>query len=100
MFDGELQHVADSFVQIGDTFRGEFISRLEGINACAEERFRRVDVSQAEHFGLIEQHAIIPVVHIPELYALNGRVGSWNGSIVQPTGAWDLANVWLGADRP
>ena len=49
---------------------------------------------------LIAQHAIIPVVHLPELYGIGVRVGSWNAPVVRPTGAWDLASVWLGADKP
>ena len=50
--------------------------------------------------ALIEGNAIIPVVHLPEIYALGARVESWNGPLILATGAWDLAAVWLGADKP
>jgi ABC-type transport system substrate-binding protein len=38
---------------------------------------------------------IVPVVHVPELYAIGVRMQSWNGRAVLPSGAWNLANVWL-----
>jgi peptide/nickel transport system substrate-binding protein len=50
--------------------------------------------------ALLEGNAIIPVVHLPEIYALGARVESWNGPLILATGAWDLASVWLGADKP
>lgn len=57
--------------------------------------------------ALVERDVIVPVVHLPALYGLGDRVESWNGPIVSPTGAWNLANVWLRselildkADRP
>jgi MarR-like DNA-binding transcriptional regulator SgrR of sgrS sRNA len=49
---------------------------------------------------LLEHHVVIPVVHVPELYGLGERVEWWNGPAVLPTGAWDLANVWLRTERP
>ena len=50
--------------------------------------------------ALVDRHAIIPVVHLPQIAALGARVESWNGPMILPTGAWDLANVWLGAAKP
>jgi len=45
--------------------------------------------------ALVERDVIVPVVHLPALYGLGDRVESWNGPVVWPTGAWNLANVWL-----
>jgi peptide/nickel transport system substrate-binding protein len=45
--------------------------------------------------ALLERDLLIPIVHLPQLYAVSGRVESWNGPAVLPDGDWDLANVWL-----
>jgi hypothetical protein len=45
--------------------------------------------------ALLERDVIVPVVHVPELHAIGTRVHSWNGPAVLPSGAWNLANVWL-----
>lgn len=47
--------------------------------------------------ALLERSVIVPIVHVPELYAVSPRVESWNGPAVLASGAWNLANVWLGA---
>jgi len=47
--------------------------------------------------ALLTPDIIVPVVHVPELYAIGLRVQSWNGPAVLPSGAWNLANVWLNA---
>jgi peptide/nickel transport system substrate-binding protein len=46
---------------------------------------------------LLAADIIVPVVHVPELYAIGPRAQSWNGPAVLPSGAWNLANVWLNA---
>jgi MarR-like DNA-binding transcriptional regulator SgrR of sgrS sRNA len=51
-------------------------------------------VARAE-LALLEQFVIVPVVHLPALYGTSERVDAFNGSVVLPTGAWNLANVWL-----
>ena len=45
--------------------------------------------------ALMDGDVIVPIVHIPELYAVGARVNSWNGPVVLPSGAWNFANVWL-----
>jgi ABC-type transport system substrate-binding protein len=50
--------------------------------------------------ALLERDIIIPIVHLPVLYGLGERVESWNGPAVSPTGAWNLANIWLRRDTP
>jgi peptide/nickel transport system substrate-binding protein len=47
--------------------------------------------------ALLERDILVPVAHVPELYAIGSRVHSWNGPAVVPSGAWNLANVWLSA---
>jgi hypothetical protein len=49
-----------------------------------------------EH-ALVEHHVLVPIVHVPELYAVSPRFESWNGPAVLPSGAWNLANAWLSA---
>ena len=50
--------------------------------------------------SLLEHDIIVPVVHVPALYGLGERVESWSGPAVSPTGAWNLANVWLRSESP
>ena len=47
--------------------------------------------------ALLATDVIVPVVYVPELYAVGLRVHSWNGPAVLPSGAWNFANVWLNA---
>jgi len=54
------------------------------------------DVLSAER-AMLATDIIVPVVHVPELYAVAPRVQSWNGPAVLSSGAWNLANVWLNA---
>lgn len=57
------------------------------------------DVYRVER-SLLEHDIIIPIVHVPELYGMSERVDSWKGPVVLPSGAWDLANVWLKPESP
>ena len=45
--------------------------------------------------ALLERAVLVPIVHVPELYAVSPRFQTWNGSAVLASGAWNLANVWL-----
>jgi len=54
------------------------------------------DVLAAER-AMLATDIVIPIVHVPELYAVGPRVQSWNGPAVLPSGAWNLADVWLNA---
>lgn len=49
--------------------------------------------------ALLQNGVVVPLVHVPELFGLGARVDSSSTEVVLPTGAWDLANVWLGPDR-
>jgi ABC-type transport system substrate-binding protein len=57
------------------------------------------DVYRVER-ALLDRSMIVPVVHVPDVYAVGARVESWNGAAIDATGAWDLANVWLEAATP
>ena len=47
--------------------------------------------------AMLERDVIVPIVHVPELYAVSPRVESWNGPAVLASGSWNLANAWLSA---
>jgi hypothetical protein len=50
--------------------------------------------------ALVQQDVVVPVVHLTDLYGVGDRVEFWRAPAVLPSGAWDLANVWLRPDRP
>lgn len=54
-----------------------------------------IDVVYRFERALVDRAVIVPVVHLSEVYGLGDAVQSWNGSLIQPSGALDLANVWL-----
>jgi ABC-type transport system substrate-binding protein len=45
--------------------------------------------------ALVDRVVVVPVVHLPELYALGERVGPSAGPIVNPMGGWSLADAWV-----
>jgi hypothetical protein len=45
--------------------------------------------------ALLQPHVIVPVVHVPALYAIGDRLESFAGPIVLPSGGWNLADAWL-----
>jgi ABC-type transport system substrate-binding protein len=45
--------------------------------------------------ALLQPHVIVPVVHVPALYAIGDRLESFAGPIVLPAGGWNLADAWL-----
>lgn len=49
--------------------------------------------------ALLQNAVVVPLIHVPELVALGARVDLWTRPAVRPTGAWDLANLWIRADR-
>jgi len=42
----------------------------------------------------------VPIVHLPDLYGLSDRVGTWNRPPVSGSGAWNFADVWLRSGAP
>jgi MarR-like DNA-binding transcriptional regulator SgrR of sgrS sRNA len=49
---------------------------------------------------LIDRAVVVPVVHVPEIYGLSDRVGTWNAPAVRASGAWNFADVWLRGGTP
>jgi hypothetical protein len=52
------------------------------------------DLYQAER-KLLDQHAVIPLFHLPVASAAGRRVRDWEPD---PTGTWRISEVWLEAD--
>ncbi len=50
--------------------------------------------------ALLDRYVVVPVVHVPELYGVADRVDAWSGEPVLPTGAWNVANIWLRTEQP
>jgi peptide/nickel transport system substrate-binding protein len=50
--------------------------------------------------ALLDPRVIVPVVHLPELYAIGPLVDAWHGPVILPSGAWDLGGVWIRTDKP
>jgi peptide/nickel transport system substrate-binding protein len=44
---------------------------------------------------VLDQHAVIPLLHLPDVYAAARHVNSWNEPFVLTSGAWNFADVWL-----
>ena len=53
--DGLVEDGFDASAEAGDLRRGKFVRRDSGIDAGAEKRFVRIDVSQSREHFLIEQ---------------------------------------------
>lgn len=58
-----------------------------------------IDVVARAERALLEQQVLVPIVHVPALYAVSERVDWLDGPIVLPSGRWNLENVWLDPDR-
>jgi len=48
----------------------------------------------------LETAMIVPLVHVRDVYAVGERVDSWNEPMILPSGAWNLAGVWVKAVPP
>ena len=81
------------------TALGPRASRVLPVDATVPAGAPLEDVFRLER-ALLEPRVIVPIVHLPELYALGAHVEAWNGPIVLPSGAWDFGNVWVRADKP
>ena len=44
---------------------------------------------------VLETSVVVPVLRAPELYGLGERVETWDGRAISPTGAWNLASLWI-----
>ena len=50
--------------------------------------------------SLVEEFRVIPLVHLPELYASRATVRIWQTQGLTKTGEWRLDDVWLAPERP
>jgi ABC-type transport system substrate-binding protein len=57
------------------------------------------EVYQAEQ-RLLDRSILVPIVHLPEIYGMSDRVGTWSASAVRASGEWNFADVWLRNGRP
>jgi ABC-type transport system substrate-binding protein len=57
------------------------------------------DVYRAEQ-RLLAQGALVPLVHVPELYVAGTQVDIWNEPMVLPWGTWNFAEIWLKTSTP
>jgi hypothetical protein len=48
----------------------------------------------------VAEGAVVPLLHVPELYAAGREVDSWSEPMVLPWGTWNLADIWLKASTP
>ncbi len=62
----------------------------------SETRETPEDVYAAER-KLIEGFTVVPLVDVPEIVGLGGRVKNW---LAPPWGEWRLDEVWLEAEKP
>src|SRR5262249_29956450 len=59
-----------------------------------------VDEAYRTESSIIDRSIVIPIVHLPDMYAAADRVSPWQSQPVTGTGAWNLADVWLRAMQP
>jgi peptide/nickel transport system substrate-binding protein len=83
-----------------DRVLAQLISRLGVPNAALAETGMTLEGLYGLERSLVDRRAVIPLVHLSELYALGARVESWNGPILLPSGAWALPDVWLKPEKP
>ena len=50
--------------------------------------------------SIIDRSVVIPIVHLPDVYAAVDRLSVWQAPPVLGTGAWNFADVWLRAAQP
>ena len=50
--------------------------------------------------ALIEDFRVIPLVHLPEIYASRPAVRTWQTPGLLKTGGWRLEDIWLAPERP
>jgi len=50
--------------------------------------------------SILESGNVIPLVHLPEVYAVSPRVRSWNTPAVLRTGEWRFQDVWVLPESP
>ena len=54
----------------------------------------------ANERALVEEHAVIPIAHLPELYAVSSRVSFWHTRGLSESGIWHFDDLWLETELP
>jgi peptide/nickel transport system substrate-binding protein len=54
-----------------------------------------LDATYRAEQALIDRVVVVPIAHVPELYALGERVGFSARPAANPTGGWNLADIWV-----
>jgi hypothetical protein len=54
----------------------------------------------AAEASVVRDFRVIPLCHVPELYAVSPRVKSRSGPGVLASGAWRFEDLWLEAPKP
>jgi MarR-like DNA-binding transcriptional regulator SgrR of sgrS sRNA len=70
---------------------------LQRLNVDSAAYARSLDEVYRAEQALVDDAIVVPLVHVPELYAAGSQVESWSEPIVLPWGAWNFANLWLKA---
>jgi uncharacterized protein (DUF2342 family) len=83
-----------------DRVLAQLLSRLGVRNATLGEAGMTLEGLYGLERSLVDRRAVIPLVHLSELYGLGARVESWNGPVLLPSGAWALPDVWLKPEKP
>jgi hypothetical protein len=68
--------------------------------AAIQSQAPSLDVVYQAEQKLLDRSIVVPLVHLPEIYGLSDRVGTWNAASVRAAGAWNFADVWLRGGRP
>jgi hypothetical protein len=50
--------------------------------------------------GLVEDFRVVPIAHLPHVYASSGRLHAWRSAGIGRAGNWRLDDLWLDPERP
>jgi ABC-type transport system substrate-binding protein len=79
---------------------------LAGLAASLGAReFLHVSGSALEHLyagerALVDEHRVIPLFHLPEIYGCGPRLNSWSTPGLLRMGEWRLDDLWLDSETP
>ncbi len=58
-----------------------------------------IDGAYGVERALVEDYGVIPLLHLPEMYAAGARVRTWKTPAVTRSGSLHLEDIWLVADK-
>jgi ABC-type transport system substrate-binding protein len=59
-----------------------------------------IDIVYKMETQLLDRAVIVPIVHVPEMYAAGADVQTWESPAVLGSGAWAFDELWLRTARP